>query len=147
MTIQSKTREPKLKTNYQTAARHEGILFVSVTAGGETNSAGDDSYAPLVADTTKLLDRALQDELTKVPALKVSVGDNAIEVHKFNGCYVAVAFMAGHSVVKSIQRTIKKLGRSVANKAEAQPEPRKVGFTLPTGPADPEAARFEEPAF
>ena len=147
MTIPTTTRESKLKTNYETVARHEGIHFVSVTVGGETHCAGDESYAPLVSDAIALLEKALLDKRTDVQALKVMIGDVAIEVHKTGGCHVCLVFQLGHPVVKSLQRMIRKLARSAANKVEKQSEPRKVGFTLPTGPADPDAARFEEPTF
>ena len=96
----------QLQTTTQSAASKDGILYI-VTApeGGDPEVAGDTAYAELVAETVKLA--ALTDE----PKVKVVLDKACIEVHKHPNVTISVVYEQGAPIVKSLQRTVRRLAR------------------------------------
>jgi hypothetical protein len=107
------------KVTPQSVAAHSGILFVSVTPSGrEPITAGDESYASFVADSIALAHKSTE------PEVKVTTGKYSVEIHKSEGIIVAIAFLFGDPVVKSVQRMFKKLAQvnvEVAKPVDHQP--------------------------
>lgn len=106
----------KRKTSLTSVAAQDGILFVSVTPNDQdAATAGGRMHAEIVTATVEFARK------TTSPTVKVSLGKTCIEVHKEPHCVVAVAFEAGAPVVKSLQRTMRKLAR--VNKVEQKVVP------------------------
>ncbi len=94
------------KTTTKSVATKDGILFVSTTQpGGQPEFAGDATYADLVAETINLAARAGE------PRLKVVLSQVCIEVHKQTSTTIAVVYLQGRPIVKSLQRMVRQLAR------------------------------------
>jgi hypothetical protein len=107
----------KVKITPTSAAAHDGILFVSVTPTGKSpTTAGDPTHEPITNATIDLTGKVPDKQL------KLVMSKLCVEVHREPGCTVAIAFVPGHPVVKSIQRMMRKLVIASANLVERKPE-------------------------
>jgi hypothetical protein len=103
---------PTIRTSTESAASKDGILYViTIPTEGEPEVAGDTAYADIVAETMKLA------TLTTEPKVKVILAKACVEVHKHPDKMIGVVYEQGAAVVKSLQRMLRKLARSTANKA------------------------------
>jgi hypothetical protein len=101
----------QVRITTEAAAAKDGILFVSVApTGGESETAGDTAYAPMVAETIKLA------ALTTEPRVKVVLAKVCIEVHKQPTGTISVVYGQGRPIVKSLQRIVRCLARHSASK-------------------------------
>jgi len=104
----------KTKGALKRIAEHDGILFITVIpTGGPQMRAGDELEFGAFTDACI----ALLGKAEGLDTLKVQIGDNAVQVVKTSRSTVAVVFVLGHPVVKSLGRMMRRLDRSTAPEA------------------------------
>ena len=102
-------KEIKLKGAIKRIAEHDGILFITVIpTGGPQMSAGEEQHAAFVDACIELHGKAGGLDM------KVQIGDHAVQVVKTVNSTVAVVFVLGHPVVKSLGRMMRRLDKTTA---------------------------------
>ena len=105
-------KEIKLKGAVKRTADHDGILFITIIpTGGPQMSAGEEQHAAFVDACIELHGKAGGLDM------KVQIGDHAVQVAKTDNSTMAVVFVLGHPVVKSLGRMMRRLDKSTATEA------------------------------
>lgn len=93
-------------------AEHDGILFITITpTDGPQMSAGEEQHAAFVDACIELHGKASGLDM------KVQIGAHAVQVVKTDNSTVAVVFVLGHPVVKSLGRMMRRLDKYTAPEA------------------------------
>jgi len=105
-------KEIKLKGAIKRMADHDGILSITVIpTGGQQMSAGEEQHAAFVDACIELHGKAGGLDM------KVQIGAHAVQVVKTDNSTVAVVFVLGHPVVKSLGRMMRRLDKYTAPEA------------------------------
>lgn len=112
-----------MQSRLERVVRHDGIVAAmgwttdDRRQGGEPIWVGDERWKPLVKEAVRLR------EIANEPAVRVLVGDHACLLSGDEDNVVAVVFVKGHPIVKSVARMTRRLLKKPARKSTPVAEP------------------------
>jgi hypothetical protein len=125
-------------------AAHDGIVAALAiddqqAARGEMSWVGNDDWKPVAVEAVRLR------KLTGEPSIRVMVGDHAILVSGDARDVVALVFIKGHPIVKSVVRMTRQLLKrahksrpaTAASSPNPAPSPTAPNLSSPPTPSTP----------
>lgn len=109
-----------MQNRLERVVRHDGIVAAmgwttdDRRQGAEPTWVGDERWKPLVKEAVRLR------EIANEPAVRVLVGDHACLLSGDDENVVAVVFVKGHPIVKSVARMTRRLLKRPARRAPIQ---------------------------